>query len=97
MLSDMSFSGERLALSESSSRMLSPGSEAVGVTEEFDRRRFARLAKRYEMHGASGGIDAVAGVARPCWASTGDVESFLTLPGDSVSLFWCRCDAGARG
>jgi hypothetical protein len=41
----MSFSGERLALSESSSRTLLPGSEAVGVTEEFDRRRFARLAK----------------------------------------------------
>jgi hypothetical protein len=50
----MSFSEERLALSEPSSRTLSPGSEAVGVTEEFDRRRLARRAKGYEMHGASG-------------------------------------------
>jgi hypothetical protein len=41
----MSLSEERLALSESSSPALSPGSEAVGVTEEPDRRRFACLAK----------------------------------------------------
>jgi len=41
----MSLSEERLVLSESSSPALSAGSEAVGVTEELDRRRFARLAK----------------------------------------------------
>lgn len=39
----MSFSDGRLGLLEESSGRFSPGSEAVGVTEESGRRRFARL------------------------------------------------------
>lgn len=63
----------------------------MGVTVEFDRRRFARLAKGYDMHGASGWIDVVAGVARPCSTSTGEVVSFFTASIDNVSL--CSCDS----
>jgi hypothetical protein len=85
MLSEMSFSDERLALSESSSWLFSPRSEAVGVMDELYRRRFARLAKGYEMHGTSGGGDVVSGLARPCSTSVGEAESFFTAPVDNVS------------
>ena len=85
MLSEMSFSDERLALSESSSWLFSPRSEAVGVTDELYRRRFARLAKGYEMHGTSGEIGVAAGLARPCSTSVGEAESFFITSVDSVS------------